>query len=694
MKKLSRDSIKVKLISSFLFLILILMILVNSIVYFIISNETKVSFTKSTTDHLDLVDTYLNEYIDEVKNNVKMLSNSELVSNIDSRVTSYIDKKGTNGLVEMTPLKNNSYEATLYKEFENITKTHEGFENVNIGVAENGGYLQYPASSRKEGYDPRTRDWYKAALSNPDEVAVTDVYTTSSGDIVVSVISAIKDANSKIKGVVGIDVKLNNMSALINNIKLGESGYIVPVDKNGTILAHPKDTSLISKKLDDLKINGLSDINNLPTKLIDTKMDDGKNYSVSIYKSKNSSLNWNYVYLIETSEFSKTANHIGMIIIGLVVITIIIAILLCFNIANRITKPILYFENHLGTIGQGDFTKSIPEIYLKNKSEIGGIANSINTMQESIKSMISSVKDNSKTIDMETGKLFSSAEAIAASSSDVAYSINDIAKGTTNQAEELIEIASTLKNFGSEVQGIVEAIFDINENSKDISSIASNSSDKMHQLDVSVNDISKSFKNFSTDIASLGANVKKVNEITNLINNIADQTSLLALNAAIEAARAGESGKGFAVVADEIRQLADQSKHSAEDINKIICGISKETEVIVENTDIMDDELNTQTEVIHSTIEVFNSIIQAINIVLPKVNDVSKSSDKINDGKNSILTMVENTSAVSEEVCASAEEISAASEEASAVTTEVSKATEKLRTMTNNMLKKVDEFKI
>jgi methyl-accepting chemotaxis protein len=77
--------------------------------------------------------------------------------------------------------------------------------------------------------------------------------------------------------------------------------------------------------------------------------------------------------------------------------------------------------------------------------------------------------------------------------------------------------------------------------------------------------------------------VSRINELTDEILSISSQTNLLALNASIEAARAGDAGKGFAVVAEEIRNLADESRKTANGIQEISSVVIDSVDALAEN---------------------------------------------------------------------------------------------------------------
>ena len=146
--------------------------------------------------------------------------------------------------------------------------------------------------------------------------------------------------------------------------------------------------------------------------------------------------------------------------------------------------------------------------------------------------------------------------------------------------------------------------------------------------------------------------VEQINELTANILDIASQTNLLALNASIEAARAGEAGKGFAVVADEIRQLADDSRETANSIQSIstivieaVTSLSDNATGMINfvNTNIMDD-YGKFVEIVSEYQRDTQEMSQTLSSFADETIAITKTMDDMNTGIDDISTTLEESS--------------------------------------------------
>ncbi len=394
---------------------------------------------------------------------------------------------------------------------------------------------------------------------------------------------------------------------------------------------------------------------------------------------------------VEKSNVDKQINKLMFIIIIITIIVLLIAIIISIIFTNSIDKNIKEILRFLKRISSGDFS-SVCNV--SSSDEIKIISDELNNMTKNIGDLIYSIKNTSQNVHQSSDNLANVSNEMASASENVTMAIQDVAIGTSEQAEDLIDIMSTLNNFGNQLEHIVQSINDIEYNTRNIDSMASESNNNMNYLVESVSKVSDSFNGFITRISGLGDNINKINEITIVINNIADQTNLLALNAAIEAARAGESGRGFAVVADEIRKLAVQSKDSSQNINNLVENIIETTQSMIKISDVMNKEVTNQGTVIHVGIDSFKQIIKSVEEVIPKIEAVNVSSANIEKEKNNIIKKIENSSSIAQEVSASSEQIAASSEEMSASIDTVTDTIQNLNSMTKEMEVQINKFKL
>ena len=113
-------------------------------------------------------------------------------------------------------------------------------------------------------------------------------------------------------------------------------------------------------------------------------------------------------------------------------------------------------------------------------------------------------------------------------------------------------------------------------------------------------------------VGRIQENSNKVNKITEIISGIASQTNMLALNAAIEAARAGEQGKGFAVVADQVKNLAESSKNSVDEIVELIEKAKADAAEAVKVAEIVSAEMDKIEDGVRKTENMMQSISTAM----------------------------------------------------------------------------------
>jgi len=333
-------------------------------------------------------------------------------------------------------------------------------------------------------------------------------------------------------------------------------------------------------------------------------------------------------------------------------------------------------------IASGDFTV---EIGTTEKSEFGLLKKALSETIDKISDIIVAVKENSENISDNSNTLSDISNQMAEASQEVAASIQDVAKGSGSQTEELDTINQIINLFGKELERVIFSVEEIHNSTKNTDVMMTDGNQWLQELSSSTGNINAYFHEVSDKVKLLNDNIKEIGEITELINQVSDQTNLLSLNAAIEAARAGDAGRGFGVVADEIRKLAEQSKASANKINNLLSNVTNDSNAVTKTVQIGIINMESQGETVSRTIDTFKEIIADMGKIIPRIEEVNKSINQLNENKKQIVEKVESAADISKDNSAAAQQIAASSQEMTASVEEVASMASILNKMSLDM---------
>lgn len=391
------------------------------------------------------------------------------------------------------------------------------------------------------------------------------------------------------------------------------------------------------------------------------------------------------------NEINKSYSNSIISFIVVFVISIIIISIIAAVVIKILKKSIYSFNKILNTLASGDLTI---DIETNEKSEIGMMKKELAATINSIAIILKAIKVGGELTLKKAQLLAGVSKEMDCTMQEVSDAVHEIADGASFQSSELIVMGNIFSKLDGEIVRICSSIKEVDKNTKSVNIMAQSSNNELTELIETINTISSSFENASEKIEGLGLKVSEINKITDVINGIAEETNLLSLNASIEAARSGEAGKGFAVVAEEIRKLAEQSRKSSNEINRLIKDISIETNNVVNTTHGVNKDLKEQIDIIGNSVGNFKKIINSINGMLPKIEEINFTAEEIDKSKEEIVKSIKSTASIAEKNSASSEEIAASTQEVTISTESLANTAQLLADNSNALIKQVNNFKL
>ncbi|WP_028299053.1 methyl-accepting chemotaxis protein [Oceanospirillum beijerinckii] len=350
-------------------------------------------------------------------------------------------------------------------------------------------------------------------------------------------------------------------------------------------------------------------------------------------------------------------------IIEMIVIFLAVA-LLGYLVAKAITTPL---DNMFKTIRHIEKKHDLTQrLKVSGNDEIAAIGSAFNNMLEQFQKLVTQVASAVKHLSQEADKM--------------SLASQHTSEGMTRQQEETDHVATAMNEMVATIQEVARHAAEAETAAQTTRTESEQGEQILMENNRIIQALADEVSNAAEVVSSLEKEAQNIALVTDVIKGIAEQTNLLALNAAIEAARAGEQGRGFAVVADEVRNLAQQTQNSTEEIEEVIQRVQQGSQ----------DAVNAMTRSRERAQQGLEQSARTSGALI----EVTRHVTSISDMNSQIAAAVEQQSATADEMNQSIVNIADVARESSSACQETATVSQELSGLSTELDNMICRFKV
>ncbi len=267
---------------------------------------------------------------------------------------------------------------------------------------------------------------------------------------------------------------------------------------------------------------------------------------------------------------------------------VVLSFLVLISAVIRHNKKITAISNQRTQVSEGAIIKLLDEIGdlaqgdLRVETEVadeitGAIADSINFAVAEMRGLVIGIKS-------AAGEMYQATEGTE-------KLIANLLTSSDNQSQEILSTSEDVSSMTEAINQMSELATRSSQQAQVSVEVAQRGSSAVHNTILGMNTARNQIQETAKQLKRLGESSQQINEIVNLIQNVAEQTNVLSLNASIQAAMAGEAGRGFAVVADEVQRLAERSARASNDITELVKNIQQDANSAIASMESTTEEV-------------------------------------------------------------------------------------------------------